>query len=409
MFIDRLTIRNFECHLETSIADLDKITVLIGPNGSGKTALFEAIRTFSRLLSGPVEQAFGPPPFAFRSRLARAATKETMSFEVVLKHQDFPGESLDYQLTIGVQRSGFDPEEPTLSILQEKAVALPTGKIVLDRTKHICLIKELPAASMDSGMSVFGAVRALHFAGKAIRANDFMRSIARDASLVLRYRLEPHALSLASRMPEIDDSHRPPVNLGYEGGELASCLYWLSQAKPEVLKDIAGIVRKAVPNLEGFRFNTIGADRVGFSLQFSDTRRLTQAPNVSAGTLLLIGLTTLLLMPSRPRIACIEEPENGLTPDSIRVFYKTLKDYSEVDSPFAKCQFFLSSHSPFIVVDAWNQDDRAFIWRLRLDQGSTVAENLKVLLDSGTSGAVLRQDGKLGLKTAEELMCGRFL
>jgi len=409
MFIERLTIRNFECHRETSLRDLSNITVLIGPNGSGKTALFEAIRTFSRLMSGPVDQAFGPPPFAFRSKLARTATEEALSFEGIIKHQDHPHESLDYQLKVGVLRSGFDAEEPVLSILQEKAVALPSGKVLVDRQSSTCLIKELPAAPMNSSMSMFAAVRARHLAGQPITGFEFIRSVARDAPLVLRYRLEPHALSHASVAPEIDDSDRQPVNLGYEGGQLASCLFWLSEVKPDVLARIVEIVKQSVPNLEGFHFNNIGADKVGFSLRFSDARRMTQAPNVSAGTLLLIGLTTLLLMPSRPRIACIEEPENGLTLDSVRVFYRTLKDHSGVQSSWARCQFLLSSHSPFVVVDAWNQDDRAFIWRLRLDQGSTVTENLKTLLDSDTTGAVLKKGGVLGLKTAEELMCGRFL
>jgi len=409
MYIEKLTIMDFECHHETSLCDLANITVLIGPNGAGKTALFEAIRTLSRLMSGPVDQAFGPPPFSFRSKLARAATEEALRFDVIIKHPDYPNESLDYHLKVGVQRSGFDAEEPALSILEERAVALPTGKVLMDRGNSSCAIKDLFSSPMDSTVSLFAAVRARHLAGQPITGFDFIRSVARDAPLLLRYRLEPHALSLASVAPEIDDTDRPPVNLGYEGGQLASCLFWLSEVKPDILARITDTVKQVVPSLDGFRFNSVGADKIGFSFRFSDARHLTQAPNVSAGTLLLIGLTTLLLMPTRPKIACIEEPENGLTPDSIRVFYKTLKDNASIKNARARCQFLLSSHSPFVVVDAWNQNDRAFIWRLRLDQGITVAENLKGLLESGTTGAVLRTGGELGLKTAEELMCGRFV
>lgn len=68
MYIHELTVRNYMIHRSTSIT-LSPITVLIGPNGGGKSALFDAILNFSMLSRGSIKQAFGHYPYSY------AATK----------------------------------------------------------------------------------------------------------------------------------------------------------------------------------------------------------------------------------------------------------------------------------------------------------------------------------------------
>jgi DNA repair exonuclease SbcCD ATPase subunit len=54
MQIKRLRLQNYACHADTTLDDLGPVTVLVGPNGAGKSSLFEAIRTLSRILTGPI-------------------------------------------------------------------------------------------------------------------------------------------------------------------------------------------------------------------------------------------------------------------------------------------------------------------------------------------------------------------
>jgi hypothetical protein len=66
-------------------------------------------------------------------------------------------------------------------------------------------------------------------------------------------------------------------------------------------------------------------------------------------------------------------------------------------------QVLMSSHSPFIIVDAWNGDDREFIYQCHPGQGSAKVEHFsKIAKNVGT----LRSGGEIGLALAEQIMDG---
>ena len=73
MFIRKFTVRNYMIHQSTSII-LSPITVLVGPNGGGKSALFDAMLNFSMLSRGNLRQSFGPYPYSYRATLYRGAS-----------------------------------------------------------------------------------------------------------------------------------------------------------------------------------------------------------------------------------------------------------------------------------------------------------------------------------------------
>ncbi len=70
MYIRHLRIRNYLIHKDTEI-DLTPLTVLVGPHGGGKSALFDAMLNFSMVSRGSLRQAFGPYPSRSWSSCAR--------------------------------------------------------------------------------------------------------------------------------------------------------------------------------------------------------------------------------------------------------------------------------------------------------------------------------------------------
>lgn len=74
MYIRELRVRNYLVHQDTQIA-LSPLTVLVGPQGGGKSALFDAMLNFSMVSRGSLRQAFGPYPYSFNATRHRAASR----------------------------------------------------------------------------------------------------------------------------------------------------------------------------------------------------------------------------------------------------------------------------------------------------------------------------------------------
>lgn len=404
MQIKQLRLRNYACHTDTTLKDLGGVTVLIGPNGSGKSALFEAARTFSRILTGPIGQAFGPPPFTFDDKLFRGAHPKMMGFDASLVDPAYPS-VLEYSLELGYTGAENVGDPP--SILNE--VVSIGGQTVFDRkTSTINAGSSLAWSDIRPNLSLLATIRAQ---GNNFKGPQVLSGVARSAGRIVNYRLEPRQLS----NPSLDPQSNTFVRMGYEGENLAACLLWLSEEHPDRFAKIVDDIRRVIPKFRGIWFNTIGVDRVGFSIEYDDARQKVLAPNASSGTLLMLGLVTLMNVPTQPDITCLEEPETGLTPDAVRLFFTLLTEAAKDSGVKARSQFFFSSHSPFVLVDAWNSlnTDRKFIKRLHVEEGHTVLDDIQAIVDRGDSGAVLQKDKNgrhvLGLKTAEELLCGRFL
>lgn len=183
----------------------------------------------------------------------------------------------------------------------------------------------------------------------------------------------------------------------------------MSETKDAALEVILEKMRALVPEFEKFEFNVIGADRVGFSLVFSDGRGSIPAVKVSHGMLLFLGLVVLTYSPNRPPVMLIEEPENGLTPTALRAFYRAIRDLAFRPDETQRSQVLISSHSPFVICEAWNGEDREFIHQVKVVNGQAVVRKFSDVISQ--EGAALGKDelGKrtvLGLRTAELLMAG---
>jgi predicted ATPase len=166
-----------------------------------------------------------------------------------------------------------------------------------------------------------------------------------------------------------DESKAPRID--YRGEGLAGVLYYLAEIDSQVLRELIERLRSTIDGFDGFEFNTVGTDRIGFSVRFSDRRGTVPAANLSDGTLSLIGALTLLLSTSRPPVLFLEEPENGLTPRSTKAIYEAVVAASGSEAE-PRTQILISSHSPFVIVEAWNGDERDFIYQVKVNNGTAL-------------------------------------
>jgi len=411
MFIRKFRVRNYMVHQDTTI-EPSPLTVLVGPNGSGKSALFDAMLNFSMLARGNLRQAFGPYPYSFHAKLYRGASAKVarLGFEVTMSKSAQDNDTLVY--TINYAQMAVSENQPSFTIFSETLTRMPGNTVLFDRSvpDEYPLSKDL---RLENDRSLFSAVRLHASTGDGGSVDPLLEYLTQQISRFNKFRIDPGVLAAPSRLPDLrsEVEPAPPPRLGHHGEGLASVLYYLAETESPALEPIRAKVRQIEPAFQDFEFSSVGTDSIAFALRYSDPRQLVPSVNLSSGTLIYIGLIVLVATPNRPPVLMIEEPENGLTPQAIKAFYQALRALAFSERPDQRSQILISSHSPFVICEAWNGEDREFIHQVKVTDGragirtfSTVISDQQIHLAKDAGGTRTH----LSLKNAEEVMSGRF-
>ncbi len=377
--------------------------------GGGKSALFDSMLNFSMLSRGNLRQAFGPYPFSFRASLHHGASSVArIGFEVTMSKSREDNSALTYAIDYAQQ--GMAEEQPSFMIFSEKLSRLPDQTMLFDRsdpdsyplTQHL---------RIENDRSLFSTVR-LHVAAGAHGGVDpLLDYVTQQISRFNKFRIDPVVLAAPSRLPDLGSESEPAVapRLGYHGEDLASTLYYLAETESPVLETIRMKIREVFPEFSDFDFSTVGTDRIAFSVRYSDRREAVPSVRLSSGMLIYLGLIVLVSTPNRPPVLMIEEPENGLTPQAVKAFYQAVRLLAFNEKPEQRSQVLISSHSPFIICEAWNGEDRDFIHQVKVINGRAVIRRFSAAIEE--LGIHLAKDasGKrthLSLANAEAIMSG---
>ncbi len=404
MYIRDLRIRNYLVHQDTAIT-LSPLTVLVGPHGGGKSALFDAMLNFSMVSRGNLRQAFGPYPYSFRATIHRAASRVSrIGYRASLARSKEANEFLVYE--IDYAQTGTAEDEPTFNIPNERVTKQPGNVVLFDRNDP----DSFPitrSVELQNDRSLFAAIRQAELAGGTIDADELLSYCTEQISRFNKFRLDPVMLAQPSRLP--DPSRTAAPRLGYHGEDLAATLYHLSEANDPTLEAIREKIAAIDPQFVNFEFNAVGTERIAFAARYSDARQLVPSVRLSSGTLIYLGLITLVSTSNRPPVMMIEEPENGLTPQAVKLFYAAVRGLANHEVPEQRSQVLISSHSPYVICEAWNGEDRDFIHQAKVVNGRAQIRNFGTVV--AEQGIHLRKDkigGRtiLGLVNAEEVMAG---
>ena len=353
---------------------------------------------------------FGPYPYSYRAtRYRDAKDPSRIRFDITMSKTHDSTEKLDY--TIDYSQQGFVAGQPSFTIFNErlKRTSTDTGETILDRSDpdKYSITEQI---RLDNDRGLFSAIRIRSLAGKT-SLDPLLEYVTQQISRFNKFRLDPFMLAAPSRLPEISSTsfstHAPRI--GYHGEDLAATLYYLAETSDPSLDVIRQKVQELVPEFDDFEFSTAGTDRIAFGVKYTDRREMVPSVRLSSGMLIYIGLIALVSTPNRPPVLMIEEPENGLTPQAVNAFYEAVRRLATSDDPNDQSQVLLSSHSPFVICEAWNGEDRDFIHQVRVTDGkavvrkfSTVIEELGIHLAKDANG----QRTHLSLKNAKEIMSG---
>ncbi len=278
--INSIKIRNFK-NIKSEDIEFERLTVFVGANASGKTSVLEAIHYATLAPNGDPAKVFG--------------------YE---RHCDWL-----------YTRGG----EGDLSLVCET----DGGQYGVTATCNSSLLgfSEDDRERLGSGIWAFERIP---------RDEALRREALRTAKSMVFLHLS------SSNLANESYSENQPPRIEFDGTGLASVLAYLKLSDDEAFEKIEDFMRKFIPHFRRIRIQKKSIRRVETEFikidEESVPRRITRnyqgktllfdfansknvsAHTVSEGTLLLLGLLTVVLGPIRPNILLMDDIEHGLHP-----------------------------------------------------------------------------------------------
>ena len=363
--------------------DLQPLTAVVGPNASGKSNLFDALRFISLLAQLDVRTAMqdlrGQPEELFRK--TPGGTERTMRFavEVLLLRggtdafgsaYDTPAQRLRYELVLelasdldGTPRGVYVRHESCrpLARAEDRAIYLRNFKINYNSRISPFINTD------DQSEAILVRQDGRHKHGRPMRLS--LKEASRSALSTITTSEFPHLYALKQllsslRFLEINPRAARGSNdlfedrlLKSDASNLSAVLARLkeetaSRERPAgVLSDIAADLSGLIPSVRELNVLEDASRRqYAFSLGFSG--ELTFSSRViSDGTLRLLALLTVLNDPQRQGTLCFEEPENGVHEGRIPLLIEYLRSSATIslDPEAPSFQVLINTHSPKVM------------------------------------------------------------
>ena len=404
--LTRLKVEGFK-NLDRIDVRLGPFTCVAGPNGVGKSNLFDAISFLAALADKPLVEAAstvrggdsrrGDVWSLFRRSGDRVAERMTFAAEFLIpeKGEDELGQAakasmtfLQYELELRYRQDSTVRTMGALEIVRERMVHINRSKaknrlgfphkkawrdsVVKGRRTSPYISTEnegeeetVVSLHADSVAGLGGGrPRRVPAANLPRTMLSSVNNAAEHRALVLarqemagwtQLQLEPSAL----RAP---DGFTAPRSMGPSGAHLAATLYDLAQAaqrdhpggERDVYARVANRLSELVENVRGIAVD-VDDKRQLLSIVMTDLQNTEHvASALSDGTLRFLALTVMESDARSRRLLCLEEPENGMHPLRISAVVELLGDLAvdveepvETDNPLR--QVIVNTHSPSVV------------------------------------------------------------
>ncbi|GAX34141.1 AAA family ATPase [Nodularia sp. NIES-3585] len=347
--LEKVILHNFKSHKSTELNfDSSRLHGLVGKNSAGKTSVLQALHNLSRLAG------------------------EKSSFAKIFQNDKSP----QFITTVGetdmsVTASGFWGYKHRQNWQASYAWQYDINNY-----------KWYPTASYNINEKEYseeGWNESLSESPDAIR-----RSLKHTVYLKL----------VASNLAQPAYSNEVTPRVEFDGSGLAPTLDFLRDEAPDKFQLIEEMLSRIVPNVRKIgmkrakvpviRQRLIEVD--GRSISYDETQEMTgqevvldmntgeriPAHAISEGTMLTLGLLTVLMNPNQPNLVLLDDIEQGLHPQAQRQLMTVFK---EIIAQNPNLQIIFSTHSPYIIdelvpsqVHILNNSNSGFTITKRLDK-----------------------------------------
>jgi predicted ATPase len=387
--LTRIEIDGFKT-FEGFALDLQPFSAIVGPNASGKSNLFDAIRFLALLAQHDVRTAMqgvrGQPEELFRRTEDGLADRMSFAVEVLLDAEGRDGfgttfalnaQRLRYEIELKLEL-GPTGQAQNVVVSFESCTAIPK---IDERTARFA------AANLSYSRRKTPFIETQHDAhgykafvvrqdgltsdGKTSKRGNPLRIPATEASRTalstittaeFRHLHALRSLFASTRFLEINPhaARRPSdrleeKSLRSDASNLAAVLARLqdetrTEDRPNgVIADISIDLSSLIPNVRTVEvFNETHAKEYSFDVVMSDRLQFS-ARVISDGTLRLLALLAILDDPKRRGILCFEEPENGVHEGRIPVLIDLLRAAGSQSDDGPLFQVLVNTHSPAVM------------------------------------------------------------
>ncbi len=347
MKLSSLTAKNYRSIRDASVA-LDDLTLFIGANASGKSAILDALRFLAEAVHA---RDFRAPVFS-RGGILNLAWKgqeaNLIELEVVLEYQ-----KRRFKWSVRLTRQAYDfyvdesvhettPGSPPLHLLSAEMgegwwwSGEKEEGVKLKQPLTVCA---LAAASADAS---FPAREVAEFVGRWGFFDPSPFLLRRDWNLADSGRLDPY------------------------GRNLGETLYALSKSSPDVMRKVVSATRSVVGLPDEIEARE-SEDRFYFVQREPGLQYPVNQMGVSSGTLRMLALMTALHGHPKATLIGIEEPENYIHPAALSSFVEHVRDAR------GRVQFILTTHSP-LLLDFLDEPGVVSVVKRDDQQGTTVSK-----------------------------------
>lgn len=318
--LTKVELNNFKSHNSTKLEfDDSRLHALVGQNSSGKTSVLQALHYLSRLADSQFNDVFSyqrSPEFI----------TTTGKDEVSVIGSGFWGyrDRKSWQASYTFQKRQNDKWHPKASWHVEQQE------------------EEVQGWSSSLNNSLYPVVQALRF-------SVHLKLIANNLA-----------------KPAYSEAITPRVE--FDGTGLAPTLDYLRNEAPDNFQSLQAMLKRIVPGVRrvGIRRAKVTINRQRFievdgkPISYEENPEVTgqevvldtntgeriPAHAVSEGTMLTLGLLTVLMNPNQPNLVLLDDIEQGLHPKAQRELVAVCKGIIQTNN---NLQIVFSTHSPYIV------------------------------------------------------------
>ncbi|NJN28552.1 MAG: AAA family ATPase [Cyclobacteriaceae bacterium] len=344
MKIESISIENFKVFKKTTIKDIPKMAVFLGPNGSGKTTFFDVFGFLSDCLHNNVNIAINRRG-GFHEIISRdCSISEMITFEIKFRNpvidEDRPP-LVTYSIQIGFTNGKSYINKEVLKYRRGQN-GKPWHFLDFSRGEGYAISNEDEYDSKESQDNrEFQKVASSDImAIKGLGQFEKYKVISAFRNLLERWYISNFKIEYGKNLSETGISE----HLSVTGHNLAQVTKYMYDYHRETFNRLIEKLPRRIPGINKVEAKETEDGMILLKFQDESFKNPFLSKFVSDGTIKMFAYLILLHDPSPHPLLCIEEPENFLHPDLLLQLSEEIREYSERGG-----QVLVSTHSPDFV------------------------------------------------------------